>query len=135
MWDHAPNMWAKMQERGIQIPRVTGQEMADLVAYLYTSHYFDEPVSAARGRQLLQSRDCLNCHTIRGKGGKGGTDFAVSKTVTSSAGLVASMWNHTRYIEAQKVEVPWPILTGQELADIGAYLATVPQARAPKPSP
>jgi mono/diheme cytochrome c family protein len=132
MWDHAPAMWGRMKERGIQIPRISGQEMADIVAFLYASHYFDEPGNLARGRQLVQSRDCLNCHPVSGRGPKDGPDFAGSKASATAAGLVAAMWNHTRYIEAQKTEVPWPILTGQELADIGAYLASLSRLPPPK---
>jgi hypothetical protein len=46
---------------------------------------------------------------------------------------VASLWNHPRYIEAQRRDVPWPLLTGQDLADIGGYLAMLPAP--PKPAP
>ena len=129
MWNHGPNMWAKMKERGIQVPRLTGQEMADLVAYLYVSHYFDQTASANRGQQLVQSKGCLICHSVRGKGGKVGADFATSKFVASPTGLIAGMWNHSRYMEAQaqKQEVAWPVLNGQELADISGYLMTVPK--------
>jgi mono/diheme cytochrome c family protein len=41
MWNHGPAMWARMKERGIEVPQLTGQEIADIVAYLYTAHYFD----------------------------------------------------------------------------------------------
>ncbi len=135
MWNHGPTMWARMRERGIQVPRLTGQEMADIVAYLYVSHYFDQNSSANRGQQLIQSKECLTCHSVRGKGGKIGADFATSKFVASPAGLIAGMWNHSRYMEAQaqKQEVAWPLLTGQELADISAYLVTVPKAGPSKP--
>ena len=135
MWNHGPTMWTRMKERGIQVPRLTGQEMADIVAYLYVSHYFDQTASASRGQQLIQSKACLTCHSVRGKGGKIGADFATSKFVASPAGLIAGMWNHSRYMEAQaqKQEVAWPLLTGQELADISAYLVTVPKAAPSKP--
>ena len=127
MWNHGPRMWVKMKERGIQMPRLTGQEMADVLAYLYVSHYFEPVQSPRRGQQLVQSKGCLICHSVRAKGGKVGADFATSKWVGSKAGLVAGMWNHSRYMEAQtqKQEVQWPVLTGQELADIARYLQSV----------
>jgi mono/diheme cytochrome c family protein len=135
MWNHGPTMWARMKERGIQVPRLTGQEMADIVAYLYVSHYFDQAASAGRGQQIVQSKGCLGCHSVRGKGGKIGADFAASRVVGSSAGLLAGMWNHSRYMEAQaqKQEISWPVLTGQELADISTYLVSVSRAGTPKP--
>lgn len=134
MWNHGLTMWARMKERGIEVPRLAGQEMADIVAYLYVSHYFDQAASAERGRQLLQSKGCLTCHSVRGKGGKISADFATSKLVGSPAGLIAGMWNHSRYMEAQvqRQEIPWPILTGRELADIAAYLASISRAGLPR---
>jgi mono/diheme cytochrome c family protein len=133
MWNHAPGMWAQMRARGIQVPRMTGQEMADIVAYLYASHYFDQPGDAARGGQLLQAKDCLSCHAARGKGGKVGADLAAYPALRSSAGLVAALWNHPRYLQAQQREVPWPMLSGQDLADIATYLGDLTKAGATKP--
>jgi mono/diheme cytochrome c family protein len=133
MWNHGPKMWAKMQERGIQVPRLKPQEMADIVAYLYVSHYFDEVVDPGRGQQVLDSKGCLSCHTARGKGTKVGTDLATYPAARSSAALVASLWNHPRWLEARRQEVPSPLFTGQELADVAAYLATLPKASTAKP--
>jgi mono/diheme cytochrome c family protein len=124
MWNHGPRMWARMKERGIQVPRLKGQEMADIVAYLYVSHYFDEPANATRGREIAAGKGCLDCHAGQGKVG---ADLSSYRAVRSSAGLVAALWNHPRYLEAQRREVPWPLLTGQELADLGAYLGTLPK--------
>jgi len=135
MWNHGPAMWAKMKERGIQVPRLTGQEMADVVAYLYVSHYFDQPaISRFHGQQLVQSKGCLTCHSINGKGGKISADFATSKVVGSPASVVAAMWNHSRWMEsqAQKQEVPWPVLTGQELGDMAMYLGSISRGGALK---
>lgn len=136
MWNHGPAMWAVMRERKIQVPRLTGQEMADILAYLYVSHYFDQAASGARGQQLVETKGCLGCHSVRGKGGKVGADYATSKVVTSLAGVLAGMWNHARFMEAQaqKQEIPWPVLTGQELADIATYLVSVSKAGPPKKS-
>jgi mono/diheme cytochrome c family protein len=133
MWNHGPGMWAAMQKKGVQVPRLTGQEMADVVAHLYVSHYFDESADAGRGRQLVDAKGCLGCHTAQGRGGPGGKDLAAYPGLRSSAGTVAAMWNHPRWVEAQRREVPWPVLTGQELADMAAYLASLQRSAAPKP--
>jgi mono/diheme cytochrome c family protein len=133
MWNHGPAMMAKMKERGIQVPRLTGQEMADIVAYLYTSHYFDETGNAGRGRHLVQNKGCLVCHSLHGKGGKVSADFARSTVVGSPAILLSAMWNHSRYMEAevQKQNISWPTLSGQELADVSAFLASLSRAGRP----
>ena len=40
IWNKAPAMMAAMQQRGIAVPNLSPGEMADLVAYLYSVHYF-----------------------------------------------------------------------------------------------
>jgi mono/diheme cytochrome c family protein len=133
MWNHGPVMWARMKERGIEVPQLTGQEMADIVAYLYTSHYFDPAAgSSAGGQRLLQTKGCLACHSVGGKGGKVAGDFATSSVVGSPTALVAAMWNNSRAMEdqAQKQGMKLPTLKGQELADMSAYLRSLTKARA-----
>lgn len=107
--------------------------MADLVAFLYVSHFFDQETSPARGREVLEARGCLGCHAARGQGGKSAADLGSYRAARSHTALVASLWNHPRFLPAERREVPWPLLTGQELADMAAYLATLPRAPASKP--
>jgi mono/diheme cytochrome c family protein len=128
MWNHGPKMWARMQERGIQIPRLKGQEMADIVAYLYVSHYFDQEVSLSRGQEVLRDKGCLACHAARGQGGRTAADLATYRAARSGPALVAALWNHPRYLPKERREVPWPLLTGQELAGMAAFLGSLPQA-------
>jgi mono/diheme cytochrome c family protein len=135
MWNHGPAMWAKMKERGIEVPQLSGQEMADVVAYLYASHYFDAIAGKApRGGQLVQGKGCVTCHSVRGKGGTVAADFATSTVVGSPAGVIAAMWNHGPRMEgqAEKQAVSLPTLTGQELADITAYLGSLGRTRPPQ---
>jgi mono/diheme cytochrome c family protein len=127
MWNHGPTMWAKMKERGLEVPRLSGQDMADVLAYLYTAHYFDERGNAGRGQRLVTDRGCITCHSVRGQGGKAAADFASSTVVASPASLIAAMWNHSARMEAkaEATAVTWPVLKVQELADISAYLASL----------
>src|SRR5262249_33926701 len=102
MWNHGPPMWTRMKERRIEVPQLTGQEMADIVAYLYTSHYFDAVTGqAARGQQLVQGKGCVTCHSIRGKGGTAAADFAKSTVTGSPSAVVAAMGNHGSRMEGQ----------------------------------
>jgi len=128
MWNHGPAMWARMKERQIEVPSLTGQEMADIVAYLYTSHYFDPAAgNGARGQQVLQSKGCVACHSVRGKGGKVAGDFSTSGVVGSPSALIAAMWNHSRAMEdqAQKQGIKLQTIKGQELADLATYLRSL----------
>ncbi len=132
MWNHGPAMAARMKERGIDVPALSGQDMADILAYLYVSHYFDERGSAARGRQLVQAKGCLTCHAVRGRGGRVAADFATSTVVRTPTGFVAGLWNHSKLMEAQaeKQRVAWPELSGRDLADLSAYFGSLARSRA-----
>jgi mono/diheme cytochrome c family protein len=135
MWNHAPAMTAKMKELKIDVPKLSGQEMADILAHLYTSRYFEPTASVGRGGELVQRKGCLGCHAVAGKGAKVGGDFARSGVVGSPGAVIAAMWNHSWLMEmqAEKRQVPWPELRGAELADISAYLASVSTKGAGKP--
>jgi cytochrome c2 len=117
-----------MKEQGIPVPELSGQEMADIVAYLYTAHYFD-PVagSTARGEKTAQARGCLGCHAVGGKGGRLAGDLATSNVVGSPSALVAAMWNSSRAMEemARKQGIALSRLTGGDLADLSALLRSV----------
>lgn len=126
MWNHSPRMWAAMREGTLTVPRLTGWEMADITAYLYTAYYFESVAGrAGRGRELVQKKGCLACHSVYRKGGNTATDLAIDNVVSTAVGQVAAMWNHGRYMEtkARRQSTTLPLLTGQELADISAYLA------------
>ena len=128
MWNHGPAMWARMKERRIDVPNLTGQEMADIVAHLYTSHYFDPAAgNSARGQQILQTKGCVACHSVRGKGGKVAADLSTSGVVASPSALIAAMWNHSRAMEdqAQKQGIKLQTIKGQELADLATYLRSL----------
>ena len=120
-------MWAAMKERGIEVPKLSGQDTADILAYLYVAHYFDPTASVRRGAQTLRDTGCLTCHSVKGKGGKVAADFATSTVVGSPGSLVAGLWNHAPLMEAsaQKQGVSWPVLQGRDLADIAAYLSSL----------
>ena len=131
MWNHGPGMWVQMKARNIAVPKLSGQDMADVLAYLYTSHYFDQRASAARGARLVRDRGCTTCHSVRGQGGKAAADLATSTVVGSSSSVVAAMWNHAPQMEnaADAKRVAWPVLSGADLADIAAYLASLHAAK------
>jgi mono/diheme cytochrome c family protein len=111
---------------GIEAPRLGGQEMADITAYLHASLYFDPaPGNGRNGERLVQDKGCLRCHSINNRGGGVAPDLARSNVVSSQAGQLSAMWNHGRQMQnaARLRAVPLPALSGPQLADISRYLA------------
>ncbi len=131
MWNHGPEMASVMRARGVPWPRFSGREMGDLMAFLQgngggtNDRVYIEPGSPRRGRDLFTSKQCVACHAIGGIGGRGGPDLArpteLKRPVSEIAGL---MWNHSQAmsVEFQRRRIPRVTFSGQEMADILAYL-------------
>jgi len=124
MWNHGPAIWKKMAELGIPVPSLTGQEMADLVSYLHTLDYFEEPGKPDRGRDIFTRKGCATCHGASARGGGGAPDLTKSLGKASPIEIAAAMWNHS-FAMAKEVRtrgLPWPTLEGRDLADLVEFL-------------
>ena len=127
IWNKAPAMAAAMQPRGISVPQLTPEQMADIVAYLYSVRYFASG-NVQRGYAVASQKGCFNCHAIRGERGKPASDLAQAKGLDSPAAVLAALWNHavvTPTVAGKKVE--WPVLASREMADLMAMLQSVGQ--------
>ncbi len=131
MWNHGPAIWKKMAEMAIPFPRLGEQEMADLVAFLYSLHYFDVPGDRTRGREIFDRKGCATCHGATGRGGGGGPDLTKALGAAPPVAIAAAMWNHGLAMEqmAKARGIPWPDLDGGALADIVAFLSAAPRGR------
>lgn len=127
IWNKAPAMAVAMQPRGISLPQLTPEQMADLVAYLYSVRYFAGG-SVQQGYAVASQKGCLNCHALRGERGKPASDLARGKELSSPAAVLAALWNHavvTPTVAGKKAD--WPGFKPQEMADLIAMLQSVSQ--------
>jgi len=127
LWNHGPRMWAKMAERGIQVPSLSEVEMADLISYLYFFQFIDPPGDAGRGQAVYREKRCGTCHALRGVGEKVGPDLATVEKLDTPLAVITEMWNHASKMEEKMTEenVAWPVLKGGEMADLIAHLLSV----------
>ncbi|MBI4545139.1 MAG: c-type cytochrome [Gemmatimonadetes bacterium] len=133
LWNHGSRMRQLMLRYDVPPPTFSGTEVSDLVAYLYFIGFFGPPASAARGRGLFAAKGCVRCHAVNGKGGKVGPDLARSQAVLSPVEAARLMWGHAPFMEARMKElgIPWPVFEGNEMADLLAYLTSLPGSREP----
>jgi mono/diheme cytochrome c family protein len=135
MWNHAPLMWTAMEKQGIARPAVTEQQAADLFAYFYATRYFDKPGDAGRGKQVLASKHCAECHASAGPGKPVGSWESAGDPVL----LAERMWDHGAEMRAafQTKGIKWPALTSQDLTDLLVYVQNLPENkdRTPGPTP
>ena len=64
MWNKAPAMLRVMKASGVTSPQLTAEDMANIVAYLYSVNYFADLGDAARGRELMTTKGCVACHVV-----------------------------------------------------------------------
>jgi mono/diheme cytochrome c family protein len=144
MWNHGPKMWASMAERGIEVPSLDTEEMADLIGYLYFFQFVDPAGDFRRGSVAYKEKRCGTCHAATGAGKPVAPPLVdLLEKLGTPTEVVTAMWNHAGQMEAKMSEenVPWPVFKGGEMADLIDYLlssrgASMPPAsRAPPSEP
>jgi cytochrome c2 len=120
MWNHSEGMAEEMKRR--QIPNITfvGDEMVDVIAYLYFVNYATASGSPSSGDRVFAEK-CSACHATSGDGpGPSPARLAPMGPVA----LIAAMWNHAQTMrrEADARGVRWPRLAPGETADLAAFL-------------
>jgi cytochrome c2 len=120
MWNHSFEMLKGMKEKGMEYPTFSTQEMADLVAYLFSTKYFDEPSDPERGKNVFTKKQCNLCHA---KGTKM-PNLSGLKGQISPIFMAQTMWNHGLEMleKMRKAKVPWTKIDVKEMADLMEYL-------------
>ena len=120
MWNHSEEMRREMERLGIGFPNLSSQEMSDLVAYLFSTHYFDQPGNAERGKAIFVQKQCASCHV---KGAKTG-DLSRLKGQISPIFMARAMWNHGPEMleRMRKAKISWQKVDGKEIVDLMEYL-------------
>ncbi|MCG6536467.1 MAG: cytochrome c, partial [Syntrophales bacterium LBB04] len=127
MWNHAPGMWEKMSAKSIEFKKINETQMADLFAFFYVMRYMDELGDPVRGREVLEKKRCADCHGIGEKKGKVSPDLSLWAGFTNPILWIQMMWNHALKMkkDMDTVSIPWPKLSGNDLADIIAYVRSL----------
>lgn len=124
MWNHFTVMSEKMAELRIAQPSFAGQEMANLIAFLYFLDYFDEPGNPAKGQTLFSSKGCRTCHSLGGRGGRVGPRLDEINRYVSPIMVAQALWNHAHHMAGRMKEmgIERPHFEGNEMADLISYL-------------
>jgi mono/diheme cytochrome c family protein len=124
MWNKAPGMMKEMKQKHIPVPQLRPEEMADIVAYLYSVQYFARPGDYSRGKALAKKKNCFVCHGARAEGNDSGPAFQRMERLDQPVTIVAAMWNHAGKMEHKmsKLALEWPHLSGGEMADVVTYI-------------
>jgi len=124
IWNHIPEMDRKFRELKFDRPLFNEKEMSDLIYFIYYLRYLGEPGSVSNGKKLLTTKGCMSCHQIFDNGGSVAPDFAQLKQFASPPYIAQVMWNHGPSMQEKmrELNMKYPKLTGDNIADITAYI-------------
>jgi cytochrome c2 len=122
MWNHAPKMWAALEEDGLAVQPIGDQAAADLFGYFYALRFIERGGDASKGEHLFQDEGCLRCHATDDS-----TKPAKRVAEWSSLGrpldFAVAIWGHADDKIPRRAK-----LKGQEVADIVAYVRSLPNS-------
>jgi mono/diheme cytochrome c family protein len=124
LWNHIPSMNIGMERARMIKPNLTGQEFAEISAYLYFLKFFDDPGDATRGRSIFNEKGCGTCHPLSGKGKEGEPGLDRFPQNITPVFLAQSIWNHGPVMIAHMVKLgmKWPLFAGTEMMDLLEYI-------------
>ena len=127
LWNHLPQMAERMRQLEIPRPSLNPWETGDLMAFLFTRHYFDSPGNPQDGRRVFVTKQCVVCHQVGGVGGVLGPNLDFLQQSGSPIFVATALWNHgATMAEAMRVaQVTRPTFTAAELRDLSAYFMSV----------
>jgi len=131
LWNHGPDMAAKMTELKIERQRFDGNDIADVVAYLRGNRPAPTLAEAApqagsprAGQTLFEQKGCIKCHSINGVGGSVGPDLGTRPLTRHMAEMTGALWNHgpAMWAKMKEQHIAFPRLSDREMADVIAYI-------------
>lgn len=124
MWNHAPQMWKAIQQRGLKVGDLSPQNAADLFASFYSARYFDSPGDAGRGKALFAAKSCESCHGLSSSPNAAAKPVSQWTSLGDPVSFVGAMWVHSPQMrgELAKKGKQWPTMSAQELTDVLVYL-------------
>ncbi len=130
--NHIPSMTFGMERVKMVKPKLTGDELTEIAAYLYSLKFFDDPGNPTRGRYTYNEKGCSNCHPITGKGKEGEPGLDQFPQNITPVFLSQEIWNHGPVMIAHMVKLgmKWPIFEGTEMMDLLEYIKV--NAKGPK---
>jgi cytochrome c2 len=136
MWNHAQSMIEPIQKELGAWPQFRNREMNDLIAYITAGKTMERPASgnskvlrgsAERGWQAFQAK-CIQCHSVRGNGGRLGPELGPDYDLPSTTVQFATvLWNHAPAMvgQARESAVAAPAFHGEEIADLLQFLVSL----------
>ena len=132
LWNHGPQMAAKMADQRLDRPRFEKDDVAHIVAFIRgdvnpaaaRALAFADVGNPRAGKTLFRAKGCIKCHAIDGSGGTEGPDLGTRSRMGSISEMAGALWNHgpVMWQRMKTLGVPFPSLSDRDMADVLSYL-------------
>ena len=124
MWNHATEMESAMSNRGIRWPKLSDQDVSDLVTFLASrggseAEAYELSIGEPDAGRAVFDRSCTSCHTL-GQRERSKVDLLARTAPPSVTAYIAAMWNHAP--EMKRKGGSTPKLASGDMADLVAFL-------------
>jgi mono/diheme cytochrome c family protein len=126
MWNHSEEMYVQMEQAGIDWPRLTTQEMVDLLTFLRNLPATEseraafEPGEPELGRAVFTS-NCEGCHSF-GESLPNRIDLLERPQPKTLTDYAAEMWNHAPRMQERAGQEGLPKLEDGAMTHLVGYL-------------
>ncbi len=129
MWNRLPDMYSGMKAHAIASPQFAGRDMADVVAFLYSLHYFEPSGSPQVGESIFTWRGCAECHGVHAEGASKGPALRGRGQSYTSIRLATVLWRHGAEMshEGRNSKLNWPDLQVSDVGHLLSFLNSPPQ--------
>ncbi|MFQ5705986.1 MAG: hypothetical protein ACE5HO_00965 [bacterium] len=120
MWNHSSSMMSIMERENIGWPKFQGNEMRDLISYLYFVKFTAGSGDVNEGVKIFKSKGCIHCHA-RSQGREPvGPELSELEPLHSPIQMAQIMWNHAPGMERkmQELDIAWPQVKKGEMQDL-----------------
>jgi mono/diheme cytochrome c family protein len=131
LWNKRSIMTQKMKQEKIPQPQFQEHDVIDILAFIRAKGISKKTVrrylpiaNPAVGKELFDSKNCLDCHSIHGEGGTGGPDLASKELKMSLSNILSRFWNHGSAMSKNMSNkgVGFPKFTAEEFSNLAIYL-------------
>ena len=117
MWNHQANMKQSP-------PKLSQEEMRQILGYIWGRQYFRGRGDAARGQKVFAEKGCAGCHNDASSGAP-----RLSKTPEgySDITMMSVLWRHGPAMldRMKQRNLAWPRFTPEQMGDLIAYLGSL----------
>lgn len=123
MWNHSPQVASVFRDPGARQPKLELEEMANLLAFVYSLGHVEGPGDPAAGTRAFRAKGCQTCHAVGGAGGDIGPALDKYGRYASPLFLSAALWEHGPAMAKAMRErgMRRPSVSGEDVVNLVAF--------------